>query len=361
MKPFLCLAVFSLAALCGPALRAETFAIAHVTLIDGTGNPARSDMTVLVDGSRIAAVQPAAKARIPDDARVVDGRGKFLIPGLWDMHAHLAKAGAGALPLFVANGVTSVRDMGGDFAEVLNWKSEIDNGKRLGPRIKTAGPILESAKHVEGMKRGGTVEPVERTRIGVANAEQADAAVAFVAKLGVDFVKVRTVESLETYRAIAEAARRAGLPLVGHPVAAPEEMIRAGQRSVEHSLLPGIGNRTELQRSELFQQYVAAGIAAVPTLVIGEKSLAVRQDDASRLVDDRGGKFDPRRKYLSGYLIEDWREQVAERKSGLPIDYQKLAASLRPLWQEMHRAGVRILPGTDVGVVLIYPGFSLHD
>jgi imidazolonepropionase-like amidohydrolase len=362
MKTLHCCALFAFAALAGPqVLRAETLAIAHVTLIDGTGNPARSDMTVLVDGARIAAVEPAAKARIPNDARTVDARGKFLIPGLWDMHVHLAKAGADALPLFVANGVTSVRDMGGDFAETLKWKSEIENGKRLGPRIKTAGPILESAKHVEGMKRGGTVEPVERTRIGIANAEQADAAVAFVAKLGVDFVKVRTVESLDVYRAIADAARRAGLPLVGHPVASPEEMIRAGQRSVEHSLLPGIGNRTEQKRGELFKQYVAGGIAMVPTAVVGEKSLAVPQDDASRLVDDREGKIDPRRKYLSGYLIEDWREQVAERKSGLPLDYKKLTESLRPLWQEMHRAGVCILPGTDVGVVLIYPGFSLHD
>jgi predicted amidohydrolase YtcJ len=342
-------------------LLAEDLVIEHVTLIDGTGSPARADMTVLVHDEQIASVEPASNARIPKDARVIDARGKFLIPGLWDMHVHLAKTGANALPLFVVNGVTSVRDMGGDFREVLKWRSEVESGERLGPRIKTAGPILESARHVEGMKRGGTVEAVERTRIGVADAEAANAAVAFVAQLGADIVKVRTVQSLDTYRAIAQAANRAALPLVGHPVAAPEEMIRAGQRSIEHSLLPGIGSRSEAQRAELFQQYVDRGIAEVPTLVVGEKSLFVPNELAAKIVEDEEGNVDPRRKYLSGYLIEDWREQLAERKSGLRIDYKKLASGLFPLWQEMHRAGVSIMPGTDTAVVLIFPGFSLHD
>jgi imidazolonepropionase-like amidohydrolase len=369
---FAVLVVASLGIAQSECAKAESVvAITHVTVIDGTGidgtankeaaAPARRGVTVIVRGDRVASVTPADDAVIPPDAVVVDGRGKFLIPGLWDMHVHLAKAGAGTLPLFVANGVTSVRDMGGDYADVLKWRAEIIAGKRLGPRIKTAGPILESAKHVQRMIREGTVEPVERTRIAVANAEAADAAVAFVAKLDADFVKVRTVETLETYRAIAQAASRAGLPLVGHPVATPEEMIRAGQRSIEHSLLPGIGNRTQQRRSELFKQYVASGVAAVPTLTVGANSLSVPSEVAAEIVEDSDGKVDPRRKYLSGYLIEDWREQLSERKSAIRIDYRKLSAGLVPLWREMHRAGVRIMPGTDVAVLLIYPGFSLHD
>jgi imidazolonepropionase-like amidohydrolase len=350
---------FAVRADAGPP--AQSLALTHVTMIDGTGAAARPDTTVLIRGDRITAVTAAESSMIPSDAVVVDGHGKFLIPGLWDMHVHLAKAGANALPLFVANGVTSVRDMGGDFAEVLKWRAEISEGKRLGPRIKTAGPILESAKHVDGMKRGGTVELVERTRIGVANAEAASAAVDFVAKLGVDCVKVRTVESLETYRAIAEAAKRVGLPLVGHAVASPEEMIRAGQRSIEHMLVPPLDKMTEQQRSDLFKQFVERGIAVVPTLVNGEKSLFVPYAAAAAVVDDSDGEVDPRRKYLSGYLIEDWREQLSEKKSLPPIDWKKLAPRLRRDLLEMRRAGVRIMPGTDVAVILIFPGFTLHD
>jgi imidazolonepropionase-like amidohydrolase len=341
-------------------------AITHVTVIDGAGidtkeAAARTDRTVLIRGDRIVSVVPAGEAVIPAGAVVVDGRGKFLIPGLWDMHVHLAKAGANTLPLFVANGVTSVRDMGGDFAEVLKWRTEIAAGQKLGPRIKTAGPILESARHVEGMLKDRTIEPVERTRIGVANAEAAGPAVDFVAGLGADFVKIRTVQSLESYRAIAAAAKRAGLPLVGHAVASPEEMLHAGQRSIEHILLPPLDKMTEPQRSELFKRFVESGMAVVPTLVNGEKSLFVPYADAAAVVDDSDGKIDPRRKYLSGYLIEDWREQLAERKSSPPIDWAKMAPRLRRDLKEMHRAGVRIMPGTDVAVLLIAPGFSLHD
>lgn len=348
------------------AQASPSVALTYVTVIDGTaiegtGVAAKSDRTVVIRGERIASVVPAGDAQIPPDAVIVDGRGKFLIPGLWDMHVHLAKAGAGALPLFVANGITSVRDMGGEYAEVLKWRAEISAGQRLGPRIKTAGPILESARHVEGMIRDRTVEPVARTRLGVANAEAAGPAVEFVAGLGADFVKVRTVASLETYQAIAAAAKRVGLPLVGHAAASPDEMIRAGQRSIEHMLIPALDKLTEQQRSDLFKRFVESGVAVVPTLVNGEKSLFVSYANAAAIVEDNEGEIDPRRKYLSGYLIEDWREQLAERKSSFPIDWKKMAPRLRRDLLEMRRAGVRIMPGTDVAVLLICPGFSLHD
>ena len=332
----------------------------HVTIIDMTGAPPRPDMTVIVVGHRIASLGKSGTLRGPKNARVIDARGRFLIPGLWDMHAHLAKAGANTLPLFIANGVTGVRDMGGDFAAVLGWRREILSGTRLGPRIKTAGPILESARNVERMKRKGTVEPVARTRVGVPGPEAAAAIVDSVAKLGVDFLKVRTVASLETYRAIAEAARRNNLPLTGHAVASPEEILQAGQRSIEHSLFPPLDNRTAAERTELFRKFATSGTAVVPTLINGEGSLLVSTETAAAIVEDSRGALDSRRKYLSGYLIEDWREQVAERKQ-FPFDLKKFVPSLLRDLREMHRTGVRLMPGTDVAVVLIYPGFSLHD
>jgi hypothetical protein len=134
------------------AAQSTSFAITDVTVIDGTGAPPRANMTVVVRNGRIAAVDSTSRATIPANATIIGGRGKFLIPGLWDMHVHLAKAGDKALGLFVANGVTSVRDMGGDFALVQRWRSEIAAGTRVGPRIRTAGPILETAEHVRSMK-----------------------------------------------------------------------------------------------------------------------------------------------------------------------------------------------------------------
>ena len=115
-------------------------AITDVTVIDGTGGAASPHMTVVLGGGKIITVDSLSRAIVPARAQVIDGRGKFLIPGLWDMHVHLAKTGVSSLGLFIANGVTSVRDMGGDFAVVQRWRSEIAAGTRVGPRIQDRRP-----------------------------------------------------------------------------------------------------------------------------------------------------------------------------------------------------------------------------
>ena len=342
-------------------------AITDVTLIDGTGRVARPHVTVVIGDGKIISVDSAARAVVPASATVIPGRGRFLIPGLWDMHVHLAKAGVPALGLFVANGVTSVRDMGGDFAVVQQWRSEIDARARVGPRVRTAGPILESAEHVRGMKASGTVEAVDRFRAPVADTADARRVVDSVARLGVDFIKVRTAASQQTYEAIASAARGAGLTLAAHgDVAPPEEMLRARQRSIEHVIYPSLQKRDAATRARLIRELGAARVAIVPTMVNYYQWLLVSPAEARRIVDDTLGRLDARRKYISGYLLEDWREQVDERGGVkdalirwfyLPWAYRGVLRDL----QEMHRAGVSILPGTDVAVALQYPGFSLLE
>ncbi|MGH9838507.1 MAG: amidohydrolase family protein [Blastocatellia bacterium] len=338
---------------------ARPLAFTRVTAIDATGAAAKPEMTVVVADGRIAAVGKTGEVRIPKNAQVVEAAGKFLIPGLWDMHVHLAKTGERTLSLFVANGVTSVRDMGGDPDLVLKWRREVEEGKRTGPRIKAAGPILESAGNVARMKREGTVEPVDRFRRGIADPASAEAVVDSLAKLGVDFLKIRTAASLDTFKAIAAAARKHNLALVGHPAAPPEEILSAGQRSLEHGFFPPLSGRTKEQRAELFQQFAAQGIAVTPTLIVGE-ALLLPYDKTAAIFEDRQGKIEPRRKYLSGYLIEDWREQLAEKKDSRFDLAGMLAGRLRDM-REMREAGVTLLPGTDAAVLLIFPGFSLHD
>jgi imidazolonepropionase-like amidohydrolase len=349
-----------------PAQRAP-LAITDVTVIDGTGAAGRSHMTVVISGGQIITVDSASRAIVPASASTLDGRGKFLIPGLWDMHVHLAKGGDTSLGLLVANGVTSVRDMGGDFAVVKRYRSEIAAGSRVGPRITTAGPILESAARVRRMKARGTVEPVDRFRAPVADTVDARRVVDSVARLGVDFIKVRTAASRDAYLAIASAARQAGLTLAAHgDIVPPEDLLRAGQRSIEHAIYPSLQKRDADGRAQLVRELATAHVAIVPTMLNYYQWLLVPPGDARRIVDDTLGRIDARRRYISGYLLEDWREQVAERgpvmdalvrRLYLPRAYKGVLRDL----QEMHRAGVRILPGTDVGVALIYPGFSLRD
>lgn len=342
-------------------------AITDVTVVDGTGTPGRPHMTVIIEGGRITAVEMATRTSIPRGATVISGSGKVLIPGLWDMHVHLAKAGDRALGLFVANGVTSVRDMGGDFELIQLWRSEIEAGTRVGPRIRSPGPILENAKRVRRMKTRGTIEPVDRFRAPVADTIDARRVVDSVAHLGVDFVKIRTVVSVDVYLAIAAATRRVGLTLAAHgDIVGPEVMLDAGPRSVEHAIYPPLQKRGAAERARILRQLADAQVAVVPTMVNYYQWLLVPPSDARRILDDSLGRIDPRRRYVSGYLLEDWREQVAERggvkdalirRFYLPRAYDGVLRDL----QEMYRAGVPILPGTDVAVALMYPGFSLRD
>jgi amidohydrolase family protein len=339
--------------------RSKPIVFTHATVIDATGAGAQSDMVVIVTGETITEIGKFGKIEFPKNSQVIDATGKFLIPGLWDMHVHLTKAGENTLPLFIANGVTSVRDMGGDYVEVLKWRKEAADGTRLAPRIKTPGALLESAENVARMKREGTAEPVDKYRIGVATPEEARKAVDLMASLGVDFIKFRTTASPETYKAIAEDSKAKGLMFVGHQFGSPETMVDAGQKSIEYYIYPPI--ITNPKHAEIYRKMSESDVYVVPTIVVADKSLLISYDDAKTIVEDTNGKVDFRRKYLSGYLIADWKEQLEEKKQPSPVVLAKLKEVLIKDLQEMRKAGVRLMPGTDVAVLLIYPGYSLHD
>lgn len=340
---------------------AAALAITRVTVIDGTGAPPRQDVTVLVRDQRVAAIGPSNKVLVPKGATVVDGRGKFLIPGLWDLHTHLSKARGSALALFVTHGVTGVRDMGGDHQELLGWRRAIEAGERVGPRIRMAGPYFESARRESGRSPSTDVEPRTRARIGVRTVADAHRLVDSVAAIGVDMIKVRTWDSLSIYHALGEAAARHGLPFVGHADRLSiDDILRSGQRSIEHppNPLPG-GSATE--RRERYARLAAANVAVVPTLVVWHLDLLVADSIAARTVRDSLGLQDPERKYLSAYLLADWREQLGEREPGLVELLRDVYPKVRTMWREMLEAGVRVLPGTDTAVLLVYPGASLHE
>src|SRR5688572_27924234 len=125
-----------------PVKEAGPLAFTHVTVIDMTGTPPKPDMTVVVTGNRITALGQTGKIRIPKEAQIINAAGKFLIPGLWDMHFHL-KESERTFPLFIANGVTGVRNTGGDFQKLFEWREAIASGRLLGPRIVACGPVID--------------------------------------------------------------------------------------------------------------------------------------------------------------------------------------------------------------------------
>lgn len=346
--------------------QSNVIAIRNVTVIPGDGAPPISEATVLIRGEHIASIGPAAETVIPTGARVIEARGKFLVPGFIEMHAHLSKTRASALGLFIANGVTTVRDMGGDHEELLRWRQEIRAGKRVGPRMLIAGPILESARNLERMRRDPPekrIEPFERTRIPVASPAEARRIVAELASRELDFLKVRTVQDQATFKALNEAANAHGIPLVGHVTGIPPEVVlEAGHDGVDHSFYPSLENKTREERLAVWRKFAERGVPVVPTLVALFEGTFPPTERLRAVTEDDEGKIEPRRAFLSKYLVLDWREQVEESNEPRRQALRKIMDDVvRRDLREMHEAGMEVLVGSDVAVLNTYPGSSLHD
>src|ERR1700683_2024270 len=229
----------ALAVLCGAlaaafagtaAAAVAALAITHVTVIDTTGAPPQSDMTVIVKDQRIVELGKSDAVHAPAGARLVDGSGKYLIPGLWDMHVHevfgdwLPRDEKVVLPLFVANGITGVRDMGGDLDVLKEWRAATAAGKLLRPRLIIAGPVLAG--------------PVPRfpSSAPVANAADGRKVVDDLKARGVDFIKIQSLIPRDGYFAAADESKKLGIVFVGHVPDAvrASEASNAGQKSIEN-------------------------------------------------------------------------------------------------------------------------------
>lgn len=211
----------------------------HVTVIDLTGAPSKSDMTVIVAGNRIVAVGRPGKVRIPKNAQIIDASGKFMIPGLWDMHAHTRADDLTrqfVFPLNIVNGVTGIRDMAGDcigggdcdgkatFDVHLQWKKDMSEGKLIGPRM------IVGTAFVDGKP------PLHPGSMVVSTPEEAREAVRYAKRRGIDFIKVYVKLSRASYFALADEAKKLGIPFAGHvPVLIGAiEASETGQKSEEH-------------------------------------------------------------------------------------------------------------------------------
>ena len=348
-----------------PISAQRAVAIAHVTVIDGSDSIPRSDQTVVIRGSRIVNVGPSRSVSVPAGALVVDGRGKFLIPGLWDMHVHTSIVGGRALlALYVANGVTGVRDMAGDWTTLTTWRSEIARGQLVGPRIVASGPYLE----------GGDV-PIPH--ILTRTPDEGRAGVDSLVRLGVDFIKVHGQLTRDTYFAIARRARERGIVFAGHVsrTVGSADASDSGQRSIEHLLaIPApctpaesialqprftvqgaLGRCSSEDLAPLYARFVRNHTWITPTFA-AQYEVAVWPGHA--VPGDS----------LAHYLPEALRTYVAQifpMPDSIPpgadsVGRAMFAKRLRQV-ATMYHAGVNVLTGTDAPLRNSPPGFGLHE
>ena len=346
----------------GVALQAAApVAFVDVAVLRGDAPGVRAHQTVLVEGDRIAWVGPAAAARLPAGTVRIDGRGRTLLPGFADMHVHVPDAGA--LLTYVANGITTVRNLWGT-AATLALRDSTARGLLLGPRVVTAGAILEGTPP----SQPGMTVLLDPAAARAEVARQADA--------GYDFIKVYNSVPAAVYDSLVLAARARGLPVAGHvPFAVGlHGALRSGQRSIEH--LRGY-----------IAELVPAGAPVQPGPTLASRTLAWNHVDTTRVAalvaaTVRAGTWNCPTLMVTGELLappEQWaalaarpalrflgaearvdRARVPYLKEFTPQDYRDAQRGVAPQRQQVRalfRAGAGILAGTDSYL----QGFALRE
>jgi imidazolonepropionase-like amidohydrolase len=343
-------------------------AITGITVVDVLDGSVRPEMTIVVVGERIQAVGTSGAVPVPRHARTIRATGKYVIPGLWDAHVHLSVAGSKSLPLFVAHGVTSVRDMGSRLSDIRAWRDSIQRGLLIGPHIRAAGPILESARWLSAVQ----ALPMPATfplwdlspRIGVGTPEEARATVDSLAETRVDLIKVRTVASTDVFRAIAGQAKTRGLPLAGHAPSGIDlgEASALGLRSVEHSepTVFALDTMSVAARLQRFERLARNGTWVVPTIV-AEMNWRLTPDTVVLRVIADSESHEPRRRHVPNLLVDFWRFQMATKQFEGAMNWQQLHERGMQELRAMRVVGVPMMTGTDFGAVLVFPGSSLHE
>lgn len=383
MKPIIyCLVLFSLLSFQSPAQNKADLLIQHATIIDVAMGKLAYNKTIIVNNGRITSVVNDNAIKNITAAQTVDARHKFLIPGLWDMHMHfgggdtLIEENKNLLPLFIANGITTIRDCAADLSPVvIQWRKEINENKLLGPTIFTAGPKLEGYKSI-------WIGDLE-----IGTSEELTKALDSLQKIKADFIKITdNTMKPDLYLESVKQARKRGWPITGHIPAALTltQVSDAGLSAIEHiSYLLRAGNAEEAayskkiaagqmtskeynqlllknfdtaQAIKVYRQLAKNKTAVVPTLSISLTTAYLDKDNHAN---------DAYLQYIGKGLRNtyNWRVERAAKDDAAAVEYRheviERAAGLLPI---LHKAGVTIIAGTDAGYLnsFDYPGLSLH-
>lgn len=361
-------------------------AVVGATLIDGTGRTPGEAATVIVEGNQVTSIGPATTTPVPPGAIGIDARGKFLIPGLVDMHVHVHTPNKWLPELFLAAGVTTVLDLGGQLRDVAGYRAVVESGARRGPRILFTGPMLEEGETYPGF--AGFCRRFDAART--------EAEVDALADAGVDGIKLYVTVRPDTARRACTRAHARGLPVFMHQHATwGAEAALAGVDSVEHVNVFGqlapegfwLAEPAKLSPFEyggwlwrwlgdldprsdavcrLYDGLIAAGTALDPTLVLyAARPGAIGDDVGDTSMDD------PERTRLLPLLPAPVAKELvtrwAERRRAALGASEPAKHRMRRAWDNIlalvggfQRAGGIVLAGTDCPNVAIVSGFSLH-
>ena len=333
------------------AIQAQTsgmYAFENVNVLPMDEEHILEGQTVVVEGDRITAVGSASAVNVPAGATRIDGRGKYLMPGLAEMHGHIPSPEASqefieaVLFMYVANGLTTVRGMQGHPGQ-LDLKARVNAGELDGPNLYLAGPGFS----------GGSVD----------SPEQAAAMVRQQKEEGWDLLKILPGLTMEEYDAMATAANEVGIEFAGHVPAdvGLEHALEMGQRTFDHidGYIAYLDGHSELVSdeaiAEVVQMTIDAGAWVVPTMYVWESARGITDLEWARNL--------PELKYMPQNIVDGWIHSVGGRQNrpqyNREAEENRVENRMR-LLGALNDAGARILMGTDAPQWFSVPGFSIH-
>ncbi len=373
-----------------PPQKHHTVLIKSINVIDVKTGVVLENRNVLIEGNIITAIDSLEILVKDANTLLIDGSGKYVIPGLWDMHTHSNQHSPWLHhPLYIANGVTGIRDMSGQLnqkdsywvgsRERLKWNAELDEHERVTPRY-----VLQSSYQIDGSSSvpGGVPDffKLERT-------EQVDSLLQFYKNEQVDFIKIYQQIPVDSYRKLAKNAEQYGMHIAGHKpmLLSLEEAVNLGQRSFEHGrifLFESFPETDSLKHPENwktnFSKYKRRLIEAYNPTIANELMKLMQSKNAYWVPTLQTVKFEasahdenftanPNLKYITAIRKRLWwdmdaknnaKRNNAEETKGVSKDFYKIAVEQV---KQAHEIGVPIMAGTDVTDSYTFAGFSIHD
>lgn len=340
----------------------------NVNIIDVQDGSIDSNKAILIENDRIKTIGSfESLKKSASKQNQFDYSGKFVIPGLWDSHVHIDKLSKDPvhaedmLSLYTLNGVTSIREMGGDWAIIKPMREKAKQSDLL-PRILSAGPIFENKDYVDWIVEIDNDPEFRRQRISVSKPEQVPFLVDSVLGLGVDFLKVRTAASPDVFFELAKQSNIHNVKFSGHVEASIDlyEAVNSGINSLEHVDIFQLTGMSESKMDSVVNLMKSLNTAYCPTLMYYKKHRLDDKNEINAFLYDSTFASHPDRAFASASLLKK-SQQAIRGAEGSPVPWKEMTPNFFKFGKKIARNDGIILAGTDGANALVLPGFSLLD
>lgn len=340
----------------------------NANVIQVTDGSVLTDQSILIDNGIIQSIGTyASLKKLALEDKHIDIENKYVIPGMWDSHVHIDKLSdnfehsESMLSLYTLNGVTSIREMGGDWNKIKKLK-EASQKSHLLPTIFTAGPIFENKAFVDWVVENDNDIEFGKQRIGVSKTEEVPFLIDSVLELGVDFIKVRTAASPEVFFEIAKQCQKHKVKFCGHVDAKVDlyDAVNAGISSLEHLDIFQLNGMDDTKMDSIVSLMKSLNTSYCPTLTYFKQHRIYDKKEISAFLYDSTYTSYPQRAYASESLLNKSKQAVGWAGQS-QVPWKAMESNFLKFGKKIAENNVCILAGTDGANALVLPGFSLHD